>query len=136
MQIRLVVLPIVAAAGVSCSSMGSDEIGNWGGQGVSAAIGARSTRFYFGCSAATLARIQISGAGQFVLTGADTVYIGPARDTLPSAPTTLPIRVVGTVMGDQLSIDVSFSADPSASATHYDLIRDNAPDFSHTGCRD
>ncbi len=135
MSIRNAILTPIVVVVASCGLTSSSRTTRWGGAGAAVTIADNSARFDFLCSVATLESPHPDASGRFSLVGLDTVYFGPSIDTLPSGPYVRPVRITGVQVGDQLSIGVAFTADTSAGATVYDLVRGEPADFSHTACR-
>jgi hypothetical protein len=81
------------------------KAGRWGGQDISMTVAAASTEIEFDCGRATVpGTIETDRDGRFVTTG--TLLQDRPGPTRPNEPTQRPIRLSGTVKGDDMKVSI------------------------------
>jgi hypothetical protein len=123
----------------ACSSNGSTATslpaGQWGGTGLLVETSASAARMTFACSVAGFSgNITTDDNGGFVIIGSDTLRTTLGKDTIPGLPQVLQVRIVGKVVADLMSVDVSFPSLPVIPLMHFDLKHNQVPDFSKATC--
>ncbi|HEY3934949.1 MAG TPA: hypothetical protein VGL65_10080 [Gemmatimonadales bacterium] len=128
-------LCIALSAGACDAATVSDHATAWGGTNIAVQTTNTSTRFVFPCSAATFTGpLHADADGRFALTGADTLYEGPVRDTLPMGPSFVTVRIDGHVTGDAMTIDVTYPGQADTT-THFAARANAAADYQAV-CRE
>jgi hypothetical protein len=110
---RLAASVLVACAATSCGSMATlpgqatarVKSGGWGGPHIAMTVAASSTDVEFDCGKATIGGpIDADADGAFTVTG--TFQPERPGPTTPDAPASRPMRVTGTVKGDEMQIKI------------------------------
>ena len=111
---RIAASVLVACAASSCGSMGPTmpgstgtpvKAGQWGGPHIAMTVAASKTDIEFDCGkAAVNGVIDVDPDGKFAVSGAFT----PERPgpTGPDAPPSRPMRMTGTVKGDDMRVTI------------------------------
>ena len=113
---RLAASVLVACAASSCGSMGPRgtlpgpamapvKSGQWGGPHIAMTVAASKTDIEFDCGKATISgAIDADADGAFTATGTFLPeHPGPVT---PDAPASRPMRVTGTVKGDEMQVKI------------------------------
>jgi len=113
---RLAVSILIACAASSCGSMGPRgtlagpttapiKSGEWGGQHIAMTVAASKTDIEFDCGKASISgAIDADPDGAFTATG--TFQPERPGPTTPDAPASRPMRVTGTVKGDDMRVAI------------------------------
>lgn len=126
---------LVAACSSSDSTTTSVPTGQWGGTGLLVETSAASATVTFACSVAGFSgSITTDANGGFTINGSDTLRVTLGRDTVAGLPQVVQVRIAGTVVADQMSVDVSFPSLPIVPVMHFNLKRNQVPDFSKATC--